>query len=307
MRTKTKSLILALVILGTALIALAPTAQAQGSTTLTIVLSSPGQQVKPLQGSISFQGTATFVAESTAQSSFTGVQITYSVKSAPAWASVTISPQTDVFTFGSTPTPGATVTGTKTFSVTVSASDQAPAFSPGPIEIQAVTSTTPAFKAANGLGSVPIEADYFALIDLNLAEKIKVDRPQTPVIFPLTITNLGNANTKVNFELADYTQNLQVPVPDSVTLQSRQAGGSTNQQTVNLQVQTPYKNGYLNEVGVVNFKVISHYALDPKKKAPDETVSVLVTTKGFYVPGAELPAVLALLGVAALFARRRFA
>lgn len=308
MRTKSLSLIVALLVVGTAVLAVTPTVEAQKpKPTVTMSLNAPGQLVKPLQGAITFTGTVNFVAEVSAASEIKGVQVTYTVTNQPAWASVTVTPTTDVIalTQGAAGAGSAQVTGNRAFQVIVSATDLAPAFQPAIVEIQAATLPSSAFDAGQGKATVPIEADYFALLDLNLGQKIQIQRPQQPANFPLTITNLGNANTRINFEVLEKAANLQVPPPNSVILQSKQAGGQTNAQQITLTIQTPYKNGYLNVVGVVTYKLTSHYALDPKKKGPDENVAVVVTTKGFYVPGPELFGVIGILGVAALFLRRR--
>jgi hypothetical protein len=297
MRTKFTSLMIVALLMGTFLLAFAPTAEAQGrATSVTVKLEPATQNVKPLQGQISIKGTVTFTADPTVYNSLIGVPIQYSVKTAPSWASVTISPTSDVIVIQ----PGATqqVEATKTFDVIISANEQAPAFQAAPIEITAAAAATQATAAQTGTGSTPIVADYFSIIDVQLAEAIKVDRPQTPVIFPLTITNFGNANTKVSFEILSQDESLQVP-------QSKQAGGNQITATVPLTVQTPYKNGYMNEVGQVTFKITSAYALDSKLKGDESTVAVLVTTKGFYVPGFSPVFLVGLLALAAVLIRRR--
>ncbi len=303
MRSKILNLTVIALLMGVFVVALVPTAEAQGSASIIVKLSPASGDLKPLQGFVTVAGQATYTADPTARSSVIGVPIQYTVKNAPSWASVTITPQSDVIAPPST--PGQSESTTVSFTVIISASDQAPAFSPSTLEIQAIATKPAAGAAATGVGSVPIQAGFFSIIDVQLAESIKVDRPQTPVIFPLTITNFGNANTKVSFEVLQKTESLEVPVPVPVTLQSKQAGGNIITATVPLTIQTPYKNGYMNEVGVVNYKITSAYALDPKLKGDETVVSVLVTTKGFYMPGFEPLVLVGILGAAAMFMRRR--
>jgi len=71
--------------------------------------------------------------------------------------------------------------------------------------------------------TVPIQASYFSIIDLLLAEQVKIERPQTTTTFPLKVTNFGNANTKVSFEIIDppQTGNIKVLAPSPVQLQSK--------------------------------------------------------------------------------------
>ena len=290
-----------------ALVSLAPTAAAQTSTSLTLTITPPTESVKPLQGALNFGGVATLTYSNEGIANLVGIPVTYTVSNAPAWAQVVVSPASDVFPVS--PSAGSTSPSTtvpRQFTVSVTASDPAPAFQPGTIEITAVATPSQAQgKSATAKVNVPVTAAYFSILDTQLAEAIKIERPQQPVVFPLKVTNLGNANTKVAFAVEDKAANLNVPVPIPIVLQSKQAGGNQISSDVPLTVQTPYKNGYMNEVGVVTYHITSSYALDPKLKGDETRVSVVVTTKGFYVPGAELPILLGLLGVAALVLRRK--
>lgn len=304
MRTTKLSYLLAAAFIATAFLALTPTAEAQGSqSSLVITMNAPTESVKPLQAPLAFSGTTTFTGDPGQMQNFIGVPISYTVTKQPAWATVVVSPASDVVQLSQ---PGATgtVSGTRPFQVIVTASDQAPAFQADQIEITVTQGRVTAGTPAVSKNAVPITASYFSIIDVQLGEAIKVERPQTPVQFPVKVTNLGNANTKVNFEVIEKTESLQAPLPNPVTLQSKQAGGNQISADIPLTVQTPYKNGYMNEVGVVNYKLTSAYALDPKIKGDDSTVSVLITTRGFYVPGPSPILFVGLLGAVALLLRR---
>lgn len=303
MMKKLLNVTVAMMLIGTVLLTLVPTAAAQGSASITVTLDPASEKLKPLQGQISIRGKVIYTADQTAQSGIIGVPVQLSVKNAPPWASVTISPQSLILQFTGTP-GGPSTTATADFNVFVSATEQAPAYQAAPIEITASASKTPAGSAATSSGSIPVQAEFFSIVDVQLAEAVKIDRPQQPVVFPLTITNFGNANTKVSFEVLSQTESLEVPVPNPITLQSKQAGGNQITSTVPLTVQTPYKNGYMNEVGVVTYKISSAYALDPKLKGDESTVSVLVTTKGFYVPGFSPVFLVGLLALSAVALRR---
>lgn len=311
MRSKNLSIVLLAAFVGTALLALAPTAEAQQQGSMTITLGTP-EAVKPLQGSQTFTGQVTLTADYSGISGPVGIPVTYAVPNKPAWATVVISPQSDVFAPPAGGVPGgAFYTSTKTITITVAASDQAPAFSPQTLEITGTTTATPgAGQPITGRGTTTVEAAYFSIIDVNLQEAIRVDRPQTAISFPVKVTNLGNANTKVTFDLGEGStvgeaENALKPVlPNPITLQSKQAGGSAISSDVLLTVQTPYKNGYMNEVGVINYKVTSAYALNPALRGDESQLSVLITTRGFYVPGPSPLLFLGLIGVVALVLRR---
>ena len=307
MRTNKIAYLLLAALVGTTLLAFVPTAEAQTSAQVVVSITPNTERVKPLQGPIAFSGTAQFTADYSAGANIIGIPVTYTVSQKPAWATVLVSPATDIFPGPSATgaaTPGAYTTS-RTFTITVTASDQAPAFTAEQIEITATTTPTQGGKAAIGKAQVPIVADFYSILDLQLAKAITLERPQTPVDFPVKITNFGNANTKVTFEVTQITEGFDYTLPIPVTLQSKQAGGSQISADVLLTVQTPYKNGYMNEVGTANYKVTSAYALDPKLRGDESVVSVLITTRGFYVPSVSPLLFVAMLGALALVIRRR--
>jgi hypothetical protein len=305
MQSRKMQLLVLGMIVTSALVALVPSASAQQNTAVSLTVTPPTDSVKPLQGALTFGGTVTVTWDNSGQANLVGIPLTYQVTKQPPWASVTIIPATDVIPVGSTPSPGATSSASKSFTVEVTASDQAPAFQPDTIQITATASpTAPQGHTGSASATVPITASYFSILDAELAQTVQIDRPQTAVIFPLKLTNLGNANTKVTFAIDSATANLQVPIPVPIVLQSKQAGGSQISSEVPLTIQTPYHNGYMNEVGVVTYKITSAYALDPKQTGDSTSVSVVITTKGFYVPGPEPLLVVGLIAVSAVVARR---
>jgi hypothetical protein len=294
---------------GAAFAMVVPTAGAQGAAgvapTLVVKLNPTSENVKPLQGPISFTGEATLTYDPSKASNVVGVPVSYKVTKQPAWASVVVSPATDVFATGSAPGASTSATQKSSFTVSVTASDQAPAFASDSIEITATASLQNPSQQVTAAQSTPIAAAYFGILDAQLAETIKVERPQTPVVFPLKVTNFGNGATKIKFAVTDKTENLNAPPPADLILQAKQTGGSPITAEVPLQIETPYKNGYMNEVGSVTYKLTSNYQFDAKQIGDTSTISVLITTKGFYVPGPEIPLVIGLLAIGALVLRRR--
>lgn len=288
--------------------ALVPTASAQQAQNLVITVTANDQKVKPLQGAVQYSATAELTYDQSAQAGVIGVPVAFTPGQKPNWASVLISPTNAIFNLASSGTPGASASqkATVPLTITVTATQDAPAFSPETVIINAQTNPSQPGKPISGTGQFQIVADYFSILDVQVAEPVKVERPQVPVLFPVKITNLGNANTKITWTVHDSSPGLVVPVPPQLVVQSKQAGGTTNTADVTLTVQTPFHNGYLNEVGTVNYDLKSAYAIDPNVKGDSATVSLLITTRGFYVPGPELGLLLgAVIVVAALVRKAR--
>jgi uncharacterized membrane protein len=182
----------------------------------------------------------------------------------------------------------------------VSTTADAPAFTPAPIKIQAVAETNGNLKGSTGTDQTLVTADFFSIIDAQATTTIQVASPQQQVSYPITVTNFGNAQTKVFFEVSNAPEGWQVIPPQPTILESKQQGGKITQTTVYLTVQTPWKNGYMNTVGAITMKITTKYALDPKVVGDASQISVLTTTKGFYVPGPDLTFFIVAIGVAAV-------
>lgn len=277
---------------------LVPSAEAQRSAQVTFTqVPTFVDPIKPLRPAVCQPGKVNLVSDATAVAGVIGVPVSIKATKSPPWANVIVSPSSALFEIS--PAPGETsINSEVNFQVCITTSDQAPAFVNDQVELTATT-TNPA-ASQTGTTTFPIGADYFSILDVNVLEAVKVDRPQTPVIFPVKITNLGNANTKVTITPTEHTGNIDVITPPQYILQSKQAGGSQISQDVALTIQTPYHNGYLNEVARSDYKVTSAYALDPKLVGDTGTISVVLTTRGFYVPGFEPVLALGALGLVGL-------
>ena len=209
---------------------------------------------------------------------------------------------------GGTPS-GQTVTQTFSANVVIYTLADAPAFTPGQIKISATALPNSDIAGSKATEVLQVTADFFSMIDAQITQTIQLAKPQQQVSYPITVKNLGNADTKLFFEIVSKPDNFEVIPPQPIILESKQRGGKTTQQDVFLTIQTPYKNGYMNSVGAVTMKIRSNYALDATKIGDSTQLSVLTTTKGFYVPGPDAAFFVIALGLVAvaLGGRRRSA
>lgn len=301
-----RTLPLALAVLAAALavLVLAPTAAAVASDTTTQITVTPyDQPIKPLSGFAAIPISVQYCFTAGVGTVPTAVALT--VAESPPWAVASISPGTlylQVVTAGAD-TAQKCVTGQARMLVSTTA--DAPAFTPANLRVSAAAAQNGDLKPSTGADQTQIQADFFSIIDASAAQTIAIARPQTQVTYPITVTNFGNANTKLFFEITSKPEGWQVQEPIPITLEARQQGGKQTSSTVNLNILTPYRNGYLNEVGAVTMKVTSNYALDTKKPGDATQVSVLTTTRGFYVPGFETVALVGAVAGLAVVLRRK--
>lgn len=135
----------------------APLAGAQQNASLTIHLQVPDEPV-PRGAALHTTGIVTLTTDWTAfVSSPNGVPVTYSVTKAPAWASVVVSPATDVFPAPSHPPIGVAYSTQRQITITIAGAEQTTEPELGTIEIGATTSAGALGRSATALGSMIVK------------------------------------------------------------------------------------------------------------------------------------------------------
>jgi hypothetical protein len=149
--------------------------------------------------------------------------------------------------------------------------------------------------------SIPFSVKYYGLLTATIPTTIAEAGPQKEIRYDITLTNLGNANTNVNFGLAGDAPVGWSPVPPTplVIGPSQQAGGSDFTKTVSFLVSTPHKNGWNNDQTAFQLKITPGSTINTDQKGNEIAVNVLARVRGIYVPGPEpFLLVAALLGTA---------
>lgn len=312
--------LLAALLMGTVVLGAAPMAGAQAlpycgadsltcPTTTAVLITPPTTPIKPLGAFIALPISVEYTYTQTATISLTATPIDLKVTNAPSWVVTTISPSTVYMAVDQT--KAATGGGSQTTKATaqafllVSATADAPAFTQGNIEVTATAKDNGGLTGSQGKNAIPVQADFFSILEATTPTTIQKAKPQAQVTFPITVTNFGNAQTKVSFFVDNPPDKWQVTPPSPITLLAKQQGGNQNSKTANVVIQTPFQNGYLNVVGAITIRITSAYALDPKVTGDSTIVSTLTTTKGFYVPGFEPLFALGAIGLLAVGLRGR--
>jgi hypothetical protein len=149
--------------------------------------------------------------------------------------------------------------------------------------------------------SIPFSVKYYGLLTATIPTTIAEAGPQKEIRYDITLTNLGNANTNVNFALAGDAPTGWSPVPPTPLIigPSQQSGGADFTKTVSFLVSTPHKNGWNNDQTAFQLKITPGSTINTDQKGNEIAVNVLARVRGIYVPGPEpLLLVAALLGTA---------
>lgn len=157
-------------------------------------------------------------------------------------------------------------------------------------------------SAALALLLVPTAAAAGGIaITASVPDALRVAGPQETVTFPVEFRSQSDRDVILRFEVVNRSDDLQVVAPVPLKIPRGQAAPFH----VDVMAQTPYHNGYVNEVGAFTLHVIPHAADDETVTGAPKDLSFLVTTRGWYVPGPGAMVLVAAMGALALLVRRR--
>ncbi len=278
----------ALIALGVlALIAFAPTANAQAQE-VSFQLSCSGgpDEIRPLSTPGSWSCTADpRVTTGPVSDPATFISIQLEPENEQSWMNTVIAPTSLVFEY---------VQGegyeAQNFNVEVALTQNAPAFESNRLTIggNVISEGAPAGRSVSVQPTdILVTPSYFNLYNVRLDTKIGQGGPQDSVDYNIQIDNFSNGDTRFEFNPAneEIPEGFQAVPPDPVVLQSEATGGERTTEQVTFSVYTPYRNGYVNEVGAIRLAISSAYATDTTYEGVGSTISTLTQARGFYVPG----------------------
>jgi hypothetical protein len=280
--------------------ALAQPSTSGGETTTQLEATPPSERIRPLSGLKNIQLSVEYCNQEGGYA-FVTTPITLQVDNSPSWISATVSPSTVYIE----PSQNGGCQSTNT-NVVVQTTSNAPAFRQGNIKISAQAESNGDLDGSSGETTIPVQAGFYSVVDARTPKTVVIAGPQEKIEFPIKIANFGNGPQTVFLDTSQQTEGLDIVLPGAVQVSSKATGAEDNTRTAVVSVQTPSKNGYINQPGTFTLDVSSAYSLKQSINGMSTRVSSLITTKGFFVPGpGSAAAVLAMAGVAMGLARRR--
>lgn len=207
--------------------------------------------------------------------------------------------------------PSADFTETETYSI--SATNDAPGLKQidctltaqaGAVQGQTVPASDPInerYKATVG---------YYDSMSVDVAAPIQRAAPDREVSFTLSISNFGNANSRLVFSIPEGGAPVQRAEEWKYVLPNAQVvetaiGGGNNVKDVTFTITTPARTGWNNILDGYTIQIAPQAESDSDVKGTPLTASLLIRVRGVYVPGFEAIAMLGgLLGAVAAVRRR---
>lgn len=112
--------------------------------------------------------------------------------------------------------------------------------------------------------------------------------PQSVLLFPVRLRNLGAEDVKVTFTVEHASNGFVLPAPQPLTLKGAR-DGERGESTLTLGVQTPYRNGRVDEEGTVVVRWAAARVGDAGAEV-EGSFALYPRAKGTYVPAPGLVA-----------------
>lgn len=279
-------------------------------TTAVSTLSLTGDTsdaITPISGAQELTVGFTYTAPAAAYS-LTPVPIEFSVSGEPGWANVVISER---IVFVPIAENEATEVS-ESIGLTVSVDANAPAFEKAKFEVQADAKQGTCVTASQATADMEITPGFLERWSSRFDQSILQFGQNTAFQIPVTVENQGNGAIEVQFQQIERDESkvdgraLDVVVPPGFSEIGSEAQGGEKTRTFNVDVQTPFRNGYMNERFPLAVEISGTSADQQGIELRPATLRAVVQTQGVFVPGFEMiPMLVALVGVAMIQMRRR--
>jgi hypothetical protein len=182
-----------------------------------------------------------------------------------------------------------------TYSLSISIDDAAPAFQRGKITLGITIEEFGIIDAYNNDLNLEINPDYAPKLNVIAESQSNLIGPMDTVSVPIKVTNLGNGESKIFFDVENIPTGWTVLVTDQITLAPDQTG------TTYLTVKPPRGFGYHDDVHT--FKVVYYpaFSSDISKRGPEEQVTISVESRGISLIGGEIIFPIIILIIVAIY------
>lgn len=171
--------------------------------------------------------------------------------------------------------------------VSIQVENDAPAYGLGYFTIKATAAQTSLIQGTENVVTLSFIPAYKALIQTFLpATNTKEIGPMDTAVFPVKVTNLGNARTIVMLNVTNVPKDWNAVITSEIVLNEVDQEGSSG--TAFLVVKPPRSFGYHYDELTLQISLQPVKADDYSEKGQISTATFLVQSRGFSLPGFEI-------------------
>ena len=189
------------------------------------------------------------------------------------------------------------------FTLNMQLKDNAPAYGEGHITIKATVGKAAYIGGISKEFTLDFIAAYFPIISTDLPEGNAMEiGPMDSAIFPIEVENMGNARTKIFFEIENVPEGWTIAVTDDVTVGEKKGSKATAYLTVN----PPRGFGTHHDRESINVMIVPARAENLLDRGTITYANFIVESRGFSTPGFEAILFIgALLAIVLIFKLKR--
>ena len=182
------------------------------------------------------------------------------------------------------PVPLSTELKTSSVFLNLQLNEDAPAYGEGYVKIRASVGVMGLIGGFDKEFTLDFIAEYLPRISVSMPEgNTKEVSPTESAVFPIEVSNMGNARTTVFFKIDNIPEGWTVAVTDDVTLD--EVGGS--KEIAYLTVSPPKGFGYHYDEQSIIVTMTPARAEDLTNQGEPSYITVVVGSRGFSTPGFE--------------------
>jgi hypothetical protein len=205
------------------------------------------------------------------------ININLEIVDYPEWSEAYI-----VYGTITTKLPREDTTYTHQKTIMISVDENAPAFRNGVIRVKVTVPDEGMVEGFEQILELPFKPDYLGMLKVSPNTQHKKIGPMDTAEIPISVTNLGNGKTKVEFSIKNVPDNWLAIVTDHIILEPGQSG------TVFLTVKPPKGFGYHDDYEGFVIEYTPAWAEDINITGETEHVSLAVESRGISVIGIEV-------------------
>ncbi len=195
------------------------------------------------------------------------------------WSTVTAFTDTIKLTL---PTGDPTQIKQYSYQLLISVDDEAPAFRRGEIRLGIFIEKFGIIQEYDQEITLEINPDYAPKLNVIAEMQHKVIGPMDTASIPIKVTNLGNGESKIYFDVPTIPKDWTVLVTDQITLAPDQT------ETVFLTAKPPKSFGYHDDTFTFKVEYYPAWSTNPKITGTTEQITVSIESRGISLIGGEI-------------------
>jgi len=169
--------------------------------------------------------------------------------------------------------------------LTIKVDESAPAYGKGTIKLKITVPQIGSIQGVIDQVDIPFSVGYTPIVTHQvIGGESKIIGPMDTVVFPIELTNMGNARTRVKLEIANVPDGWSAIVTNDVVLEE----GAGSKATVYLTVKPPKGFGYHDDSASILIKYTPEMVEQPDFFGEARPINVLVESRGISVIGMEM-------------------